>query len=274
MKRPYHPVRNSLLSLCHWLELGLAPVAPVWMPKRAELNHIQISESKGAKGLRIAQVSDLHAASWLDDDYLTTVAQQIQNAAPHLLVWTGDFYLHSPKQLQRCLAFFADLHRKLPSFAVLGNHDFDIECHETAGMIEDSGAQVLRNRYVDDPIAGFELRLLGLDDYQVTRSTFAEADFQSEPNQFKLLLSHQPAMAHLLPANSVGLMLSGHLHGGQLNFPLIGAPYVPPPGGRPFIEKPTGTINGNRYHVNRGLGFSMLPVRIGAPPEITLIELV
>lgn len=270
MKRPFHPVRNSLLALCRGLEFGLSPVAPVWMPKQAGIVRISVS-GKAAAGLRIAQLSDLHAAAWLDDDYLNNIAQQVLALEPHMLVWTGDFFLHSQRQLDRCLAIFAELHKKIPTFAVLGNHDFDIDSNLATEIFERHGLQVLRNRFIDNPVDGFAMRLLGLDDYQITRSLFEPAAFATEPSVFRLLLAHQPATVRLLPQAAVDLQLSGHLHGGQVNLPIIGAPYVPRPGGRAFIAAPHGEVNQNKYHVNRGLGFSLLPIRIGAPPEITLI---
>lgn len=273
MKRSFHPVRTVLLKLCHLLELGLSPIAPVWMPKAAEIVELKIVGGKGAKGLRLAQLSDLHGAAWLDDDYLQRLVEQVLQSNVRMAVWTGDFYLHSRKQLERCLSFFKEMHCKVPTFAVLGNHDFDLDSHETMRLLEASGMQVLRNDFVDDPIEGFQLRLLGLDDYHTTRSRFEASAYEVDANRFKLLLAHQPAFVRLLEPACVDLVLSGHLHGGQLHLPLVGAPYVPPPGGRWFIEHPTGEIQGNRYHINRGVGYSLLPIRIGAPPEITIIEL-
>jgi predicted MPP superfamily phosphohydrolase len=243
------------------------------MANCAEVVTIEVETRKNVRGLRIAQLSDLHAAAWLDDDYLGNIAKQVLELKPHLVVWTGDFYLHSTRQLQRCMSFFRELHKAIPSFGILGNHDFDIDSHKCTEILEASGMTVLRNRFVDHPIDGFSMRLMGLDDYHVTKSRFDPQAFLTDPEVFKLLLVHQPAFVRLLPSNSVDLMLAGHLHGGQLHFPLIGAPYVPPPGGRTFIEAPHSEINGNLYHVNRGLGYSLLPIRIGAPPEITEILL-
>lgn len=96
---------------------------------------------------------------------------------------------------------------------------------------------------------------------------------QADPSRFNLLLSHVPAFAHEQLEQSIGLILCGHTHGGQLRLPLLPPLYLPRFSGR-FVA---GLYQVGRYdtslYVNRGIGTSVLPVRLACRPEITLITL-
>lgn len=241
--------------------------------------------------LRIAVLSDFHFADpSFDAEALSEIIQLVQGLAPDLVLLLGDFE-EGPRFGQPwATTTWADQLAKLKSVplgvhAVLGNHDYPavpggarraMSRPPVRKVLEAVGIPVLVNRATRLSWRGQGVWLAGLgDQLAVHEDGGALANLPALLRQVSdeapiLLLAHEPDIFPEVPER-VALTLAGHLHGGQVR--LFGfAPVVPSAYGQQYLH---GHVVENRRHmiINGGLGFSGLPVRFGAPPEIALIEL-
>ena len=157
-------------------------------------------------------------------------------------------------------------------YGVLGNHDYWHGIVETRAGMKAAGVTELTNTGVWLKRGSDRFRLAGVDDLRSGRVNVSAALGDATRDDACLLISHNPDLAETLREPRVGLMLSGHTHGGQVVFPIGGAPYVPSAYGSKYLR---GLVRGPEtlVYVSRGLGTSGVPVRIGSRPEINLITL-
>ncbi|PYX05012.1 MAG: hypothetical protein DMG88_22785 [Acidobacteria bacterium] len=154
---------------------------------------------------------------------------------------------------------------------ILGNHDAGSDPNRITEALQAKGITVLRNRSIPFEEAGQRLWLAGLDDVLEERS---DLDLTLRPvpkSEPVILLAHEPDYANFVSHYPVDLQLSGHSHGGQVRFPLIGAPYLPPLGKK--YPRGLHRIRGLTLYTNVGIGTIRLPVRFCCPPEVTLFTL-
>jgi predicted MPP superfamily phosphohydrolase len=170
----------------------------------------------------------------------------------------------------------------IPTYAVLGNHDYAEEASgKQPGVGEvvcralgEIGVRVLRNEAVD---LGDGLYLVGIGPYRVGEDRSGQAFAEVPRDAPRVVLMHNPRSFAGLASGVAPLALAGHTHGGQIRMPFKPewnlARLV-----KPWPQYADGWIDGygrpgNRLYVNRGLGFSMIPVRIGCRPEVTFFTL-
>jgi uncharacterized protein len=231
-------------------------------------------------GFRIAQLSDLHY-----DDHFSVVpirkaVDLVNGLQPDLVVVTGDFVTapfagHHPRAIRAasviepCAELVAQMRPRLGIHACLGNHDTSTDPAHISAVLESHGISVLRNLSVPLEHDGGRVWLSGLGDVLEGRADLKQALKgvpQAEP---VVLLVHEPDFADYV--KDVDLQLSGHSHGGQIRFPLIGAPCLPVMG----RQYPRGLrrIGPLTLYTNVGVGTILVPVRLNCPPEVTLITL-
>ena len=175
----------------------------------------------------------------------------------------------------------------VPTFAVLGNHDYRLNLVERdpdlalAGAVEAAaealGVRVLENEHVavEPPGGGAPLWVVGVGSEWAGRADVERAFAGLDAEAPRIVLLHHPAPFLRIPARRAPLAVAGHTHGGQIRL----LPFVHEIKllGDAHLLDGWGPLDhgreGNRLYVNRGIGFSWLPVRIGARPELTLIEL-
>ena len=237
-------------------------------------------------GLKAAQLSDIHMDDFTEPFFLRDAVRHINQLNPDMIFLTGD-YITNPlghrfgfgKKFAEgaaweCANILQGLHcRRI--YAVLGNHDFQVNAKEVTTALRDNGITVLRNNYIPIERGSSRFWLAGLDD-PVSGHPNPElaipGAIRKLPGEPVILLCHAPDYAsHLIasPAGqAVSLMLCGHTHGGQIRLPLIG-PLVLPIGGRLYPEGPY-RVGPMQLYVNRGLGTVGVPFRLDCPPEITL----
>jgi uncharacterized protein len=241
-------------------------------PQAVRVEELSLSSDKLAAGreLRVVQLSDLHIRTF--QGYLAKVARLVDALEPDLILLTGD-YLEQRRNIHEVRKFLQLLHAPLGIFAVQGNWEYwsRLEGENLRGHFARAGATLLINQRHDIEENGLPLSVLGLDYPSATdqlRAVLAQAD----PVRLNFLLSHVPAFDHESLDGRIDLILSGHTHGGQVRIPFI-RPYLPRFSG-PYIDGlyhvgPAGTP----LYVTRGIGTSVLPVRLFCPPEITLVLL-
>ncbi|RZU31992.1 metallophosphoesterase [Blastococcus saxobsidens] len=242
-------------------------------------------------GTEIAVVSDLQIGMWWSNEGMVERAvETIVEAGPDIALLGGDFvYSHEPDvgtQVDRVLELIEPLlDAGIPTFAVLGNHDYAVGAEdELTTALEDAGVPVLANEAVTvpSPDAGREagqLHVVGLGP-AVPDRVDVDAAFDGVPDDApRVVLMHNPTTFERLPAGTAPLAVAGHTHCGQVALP--GAPHWSYMG---LTEEealvadgwaPAGYgAEGNRMFVTCGVGFSVVPVRINAPPQVVLFELV
>ena len=224
-------------------------------------------------GYRILHLSDLHAGHFLPIEALRARLQAARSLHPDLIVFTGDLADRKVRRAKEAAGLLADIASADGLVAVLGNHDNWIGEEQVRTALTDRGLTVLVNQHTAVPRDAARLYLAGVGDASYTGRDDVAAALAGIPEAaLVILLSHSPDIIRKLPARGPALVLCGHTHGGQIVLPLIGPLYVPSRVGRRFAAG-LHRINAGWLYVNRGLGEVFPPVRIGCPPEISLLTL-
>lgn len=256
----------SLLSFSAWRTASLGPrVVPV------EVRLARLPASLA--GIRVVQLSDLHVAPLLGRAYIENVVAKTMALRPDLIAITGDLVDGEVATLREAIAPLADLRARFGVFAVTGNHEYYSGADAWIAHFTALGIRVLRNERVSIGTDEGTFDLAGIDD--ATAGHFGgdhgprldRAVFGRDAKRELILLAHQPKQVVGAAREGVGLMLSGHTHGGQL-FPFGLLVRL----AQPFVSG-LHRVGETQVYVNRGTGYWGPPMRLGAPPEITLLTL-
>lgn len=269
-RRPLSRRRFLALGAAGLTAVGLADV--LWIePRGARVEELVQPTGQTGRPVRLVQISDLHLEKF--NGYFRRVAELVAGLAPDCIVLTGDF-LEEERNIRAVLDFLRQLKAPHGVYAVQGNWEYwsRLEGENLRRHFHGVGVRLLINERADLEVGGQKLSLLGLD-YPSANDQLLSLQKQADPDRFNLLLSHVPAFAHENLDRRIGLILSGHTHGGQVRLPLLPPLYLPRFSGR-FVSGlyRVGPYNTPLY-VNRGIGTSVLPVRLACRPEITLITL-
>ncbi|WP_344408342.1 metallophosphoesterase, partial [Streptomyces viridochromogenes] len=222
---------------------------------------------RAAHGYRIAVVSDIHLGPVLGRGFAQKVVDTINGTQPDLIAVVGDLVDGSVKDLGPAAAPLAQLRARDGSFFVTGNHEYFSGAEQWVREVRRLGLRPLENARAELPhfdLAGVN-DVAGEDEGQ--GPDFARALGDRDRARACVLLAHQPVQIHDAVEHGVDLQLSGHTHGGQL-WP-----------GSLIAELANPTVAGlERYgdtqlYVSRGAGAWGPPTRVGAPSDITVIEL-
>jgi predicted MPP superfamily phosphohydrolase len=255
LSRPFH----RLFNLMPHVHFGLSCLHVTHLPCVHPL----------LAGRRAVHLSDLHL-----DRYLPRHDEVVQTTAalrPDWIFITGDL-LNVRDGLPHLLEFLAQLRSLAPVFVVLGNHDYysGVFVDEFVEAFDRHKIILLINQANFLALPRGELAIVGLDDPSLHRADVGCIP-SARPDRYTLLLAHAPSILDYLTADHhVDLALCGHSHAGQWRIPLIPTFWLPP-----GCNGRLGGLyesNGHRLYVNRGLGWSVLPIRFNCPPELVLIE--
>lgn len=222
-------------------------------------------------GLRIAVVSDLHVGPARDASFTRRVVDEINAQNPDLVLLVGDLTDGTIPYVRDTLEPLADLRAPLGVFGVSGNHEYySDDGGRWLDVWEEYGVRTLRNSRVPLTVDGATIQLAGVHDatapdpYEPDLTAALEG---SSPDDFVLLLAHQPKQAVEASDLGVELQFSGHTHGGQM-WPIR---YLVP------LQQPSvlglDRIGNTVLYTTRGAGAWGPPVRVLAPPEITMFTL-
>ena len=225
----------------------------------------------GVGEITIAQVSDLHTSSFGSVEKNTLTA--LREVRPDVIVITGDA-IDERGSLPALDSFLKQLPNAV-KIATLGNWEYwaEVDLEELRDVYRNNGVTLLVNDCMTVRAKGVVINVIGLDDYTAGRPDFSLAVGRCEVDHPIVLATHSPGLfdkAPPIPTESISLVLAGHTHGGQL---AVGkyALYTPRGSGS-FVAGWYQTQWGELY-VSRGVGTSVLPIRLGARPEIAVFEI-
>lgn len=226
-------------------------------------------------GFRITQVSDLHDAEFGDNQ--VRLVEKVRETKPDVIFITGDLIDSNRYDLQQSLAAVRQFVTFADVYYVLGNHEVAI--NEMSGIyaeLEALGVHVMQNTALEIERGGEVLTIMGIEDplmgYSVKEMLVATLP-KADAKTFKLLLSHRPEAFETYVKYDIDAVFAGHAHGGQIRLPFTEGLVAPGQGWLPeytsgmFVERDTKMI------VSRGLGNSLMPLRLFNLPEIIVADL-
>jgi predicted MPP superfamily phosphohydrolase len=253
-------IRWAITGVIALLLIWMTAIEPFWLEVR------EVSIESGRSPYRtIAVISDLHPRRYGSME--RQVIERLRERSPELIVLAGDM-VDNPEDLKPLGDFLAQL-PKANKIAVLGNWEYwsDIDRERLAALYAAHDVALL----VNDCDQG----VVGLDDFTAGEPRIADSLVRCGDTTPWLLVQHSPGFFDTKDARSTrtsfDLMVSGHTHGGQIT--IFGwAPFTPKGSSR-FVSGEYATPLG-RLYVTRGLGTSLVPIRVGARPELVFITLV
>ncbi len=265
----------------------LAIIHSLWANKALMLSEYTVASPRLPAvfdGYRIAQVSDLHNETFGQrNKRLLTL---LRKAKPDIIVITGDLLDSKDNKVNEAKAFVAAATDIATVYFVAGNHEAWSSAYpdlETA--LVEAGVTLLRNESLDLTKEDQSIRLSGIDDpdfrsrdseaYAID-AALAEAGITvppTDPDLYTILLSHRPEVFETYLSHQIDLVFSGHAHGGQFRLPFIGGLIAPDQGLFPEYDGGLYTENLTNMIVSRGLGNSIIPLRINNRPELVVVTL-
>ena len=244
-------------------------------------------------GLRIAQLSDIHIGDYMPPREIARAVDMANDLQPDISFVTGDFISGEGDPLDTCITELSRLRAPLGVWGCNGNHEIYAGAEDDAErLFREKGMRLLRAASAVVEHNGGRFNLLGVD-YQRDHMTsegdhpgpmLQEIEHLIRRDMPNVLLSHNPNSFHRAAEMGIELSLAGHTHGGQVRFeivdhsvsparlitPFVAGLYHLP---MPFSAPASNGAQKAALYVNRGLGTLGFPVRIGVPPEITLLTL-
>ncbi len=285
---PESPSRRDVLRTASDVAAAVPFIAGAYGLLYGRLN-LMIAEQKIAlpnlprafEGFRIAQLSDIHIGPYMPAAEIRKYANIANERKADLIALTGDFVTFDPSTQQPVVDALRGLRAPYGVWGCLGNHD------AWAG-VEDSitelfrlvGIRILRGERVDVRAGGDSLNLIGVDFQSEHRfgPSPAVPDLLGnirdavDPSRVNILLSHNPDTFDRAAEMRIDLSLAGHTHGGQAALEFISPEIAPSRLVTPYVAGLFRKAGGQLY-VNRGLGTIFIPIRLGAPPELTVYTL-
>ena len=252
-------------------------------------------------GMRIAQLSDIHMSGYMPRSQVRRAIDMANELGADLAVVTGDFITGSDDPLDECIEEIRRLSAPLGIYGCNGNHEIYAQAEDRAQeLFTQFGMRLLRHENALISFRGAKFNLIGVD-YQRERnpggrriSTLTGVDPLIRKDVPNILLSHNPNSFNRAAELGVELSLAGHTHGGQIQVEILDhrlsparfiTDYVAGLYIRPLFT-PAKTVASQKFlhaatlqgphaaiYVNRGLGTVGAPVRLGVPPEISLLTL-
>ena len=265
----------------NWARLGYAyHVEPTWLAVNRLTLPVRALPAQLA-GVRVAHLSDFHFGPHIPTGYLEEAVERTAAEKPDLIALTGDFIDRGPAHVAAAAKLFRGLKAPLGVFAVLGNHDFSVHTargarrhpeldRRVADALSTEGVTVLRNKSVQVEHNGAKMLVAGVDDLWSGESNPDAALGGTCANTPRVVLAHNPQSVEQLSAHRADVVLSGHTHGGQINWPGLGRLLL----GKKARRWAAGLypLEAGHLYVNTGVGFGWR-FRFGVRPELAVLTL-
>jgi predicted MPP superfamily phosphohydrolase len=256
-----------------------------WGNTSIQTTQINISSKKipsSFDGFTIVHISDLHNAEFGNNQ--SRLLNAVKNASPDLIAITGDLIDSRRTDVAKAMEFISGAVKIAPVYYITGNHESRTsEYAKLKEQMTKAGVVILNDEGTKIKRGKASIHLLGLNDPDFTETDDAYEsaaminaklkDMLSVSNEYTILLSHRPELFDVYAANNIDLVLSGHAHGGQFRLPFIGGLVAPNQGLFPKYSEGVYEKNQTKMIVSRGLGNSIIPVRINNRPELVVITL-
>lgn len=242
-----------------------------------ENNHIgltkyQYKTNKLSKKFKIIQISDFHNKKIKNNnEQLINIVEKEQ---PNIIVITGDFIDSRKTNTDISLKLAKQLYKIAPTYFVTGNHERSVDpeiLYDFEDKLSNVGVQVMydKNIKIND-----EITLMGLDDLSLGTERLNELVDKTSSDNLRILLAHEPQYFNDYVDSGVDIVFSGHAHGGQIRIPFTNIGLVAPNQGL-FPKYTSGKYSekDTSMYVSRGIGNSILPLRIFNCPEIVELEI-
>ena len=231
---------------------------------------------------KIVQISDLHDAQ-IGENNENLIAMTAENE-PDCIQLTGDFVDCSRFHPERSLSVAESLVKIAPVYYVSGNHEAilsDADYQALTDGLRALGVCVLEDESAELTRGGQSIRLIGLTDIGFHPGTLEEKKDALRTalsallpeDEFSVTLAHRPELMDVYTECGAPLVLSGHAHGGQIRLPGIGGLIAPGQGLFPKYTEGKYEENGTTLVVSRGVGNSVLPLRVNDRPQIVVVQL-
>ncbi|HEY6391536.1 MAG TPA: metallophosphoesterase [Bryobacteraceae bacterium] len=228
---------------------------------------------KDLDGLRIVQVTDVHLSPFLSEKEFARAIDMANETRAHVALMTGDLISRFGDPLDACLRQLARLRAGAGVLGCLGNHEVYTNSEDYVTLQAGrAGIGFLRSQSKVLRFGNAAINFAGVDYQRFQSDYLVGAERLVQPGVFNVLLSHNPDVFPVAASQGYHLTIAGHTHGGQVNFEMLHqnmnvaryfTPYV-----RGLYREGASAI-----YVSSGLGTIGVPVRIGAPPEISLLQL-
>ena len=228
---------------------------------------------KDLEGLRVVQITDIHLSPFLSEKEFARAVDMANEVRAHLALVTGDLITRVGDPLDACLRQLARLRAEAGVLGCLGNHevytnteDYVTTCCRRAGI------DILRQQVRLLRFGEAAINFAGVDYQRMHSGYLAGAEQWVFPGVVNVLLSHNPDVFPVAASQGYDLTIAGHTHGGQVNFEILHQNVSVARYFTPFVRGLYRAGNSSVY-VSNGIGTIGVPVRVGAPPEISVLRL-
>ena len=277
-------IKNRTTIILVMLLISIMVSWVIWGNLSVETNKLTVTSKdlpEAFDNFSIAHISDLHNAEYgKNNEKLIDI---LEAESPNIIAITGDLIDSNHTNLEVALSFAQQAVKIAPCYFVTGNHEAWIgsQYEELKTSLQNTGITVLQDEAIELNYGDVCIQLIGLNDpdFSERDRLLSESILEAKLSQvnisdgFTILLSHRPEYFNVYQNKNIDLVLSGHAHGGQFRLPLGGGVIAPGQGLFPKYDAGAYTENGTTMIVSRGIGNSIIPVRINNPPEIVIIEL-
>lgn len=265
--------RRKFLTRGVLASLGIVLLDSLWFEKYViDWNYYDISSTSSEK-IKVIQITDLHFDSL--KYFHKSIAKKINKLQPDLIFITGDSVDNTDK-ISELDTFLSLVNRSIPKYAITGNWEYwgKVDLSELGSMYSDHNCELLINEHRTVNIKNRKISIIGIDDYIGGNADFTKAVSDMDASDTKIVLSHCPESREQIKREigplKIDLLLAGHTHGGQISF-LGFVPFKPRGSGR--YLKGWYKDDGPKMYVSKGIGTSILPIRLGARAEMVEIDL-
>ena len=282
LPRNYSPSRRQVVKAAVGLAMA-APAAATAFGALVERTRFHVKEvdlpipnlPPDFEGLRIAQVSDLHVSPYLSVRDAARAVDMANELRPHLTLVTGDLISETGDPLDATIAELARLRADLGVLGCLGNHEAYADCEDyTTEQARRFGIEFLRAEARQIRRGNATLNIAGVDfqSFRHRETYLREAERLVAPGMPNILMSHNPDVFPIAVQKGFDSVISGHTHGGQVTVEILNQTLNVVRFFTPYVAG-LYRLQGKSCYVTAGIGTIGMPVRLGAPPEITLLRL-
>jgi len=273
LRRAPRRLRRPALTLLSLSATEPGASRPPWLVD-PEITHTPIwlnGLPSAFEGLKIVHLTDIHHSLFTPLEEVERVVHLANGLEPDIVALTGDYVTFSQAYIGPAARALGKLRARRGVFAVLGNHDFQVDPVAVTQALRAHHIRVLRNAHHALKLENKTLWLVGVDDLWWNSDDLTGALRAVPARDLKILLCHNPLGIWEAASHNIDLVLSGHTHGGQVRLPGFKSLYRSKLGER-FVEG-WNQLHRTQIYVSRGIGKVVVPIRVACPAEIAVLRL-